>query len=927
MVVAFGEQKRESVISSVATINAKDLKIASSNLTTALAGKMPGIISYQTSGEPGADNAQFFVRGVTTFGYRSDPLILVDGFEATSTDLARLQPDDVESFSILKDASAAALYGSKGANGIILVNTKAGHEGRAKVNIRVDSHVATPTKMNKLVDGVTYMEMYNEAIYTRRAYSGISADFYSPQKIAGTREGKYPMLYPNVDWYNELFNKGTMNTKANINVSGGGQVATYYVAAGFDHENGLLKVDNLNNFNNNISIDRVNIRNNVVFKLTSTTKLDTRISGRFERYTGPYYSATSIFNMVMNANPVDYPAVYEPDAATQYATHTLFGSAEGAPTNPYAQMVRGYTTKDETTINAQATLMQDLGMLTEGLKMQLKASAYVYSYYAQGRQYTPYYYSILDSDPVTGAYTLYCMNPSNASARLGDVEPSRNGNEHYYFEARANWERSFGKHNANVMLVGTAEEYVLTSGNSTSVFETLPERNLCQSGRLAYDYDSRYFLEFDYGYNGSEKFAKKYRFGFFPSIGAGWLISNEPYYSAALKRIMPMFKIKATYGKVGNDAIASRADRFFYLSEINYAADMHNWGLDYTQNRHYTYQVLRYANPEIQWEVSTKTNLGLEASFFPDEGIQLQVDYFTEFRDKIYMEYATYPASAGFSGDIAGNIGQVKSHGVEASLDIKHFFDKDFWITGRANFTYATNEYVKLSEVNYSDPYRSRVGTNINQPYGLIAERLFVDEAEIDNSPKQDYGVYMPGDIKYKDVNGDGIINDADKVPIGFPTVPEIQYGFGLSMGWRKFDFSFFCQGNARVSFFIDPSGISPFVNRRNALKVVADDYWTESNPNINAFWPRLSTTALNNNTQYSTWWLRRGDFLRLKSVEFGYTFPHWKAIGMEGCRVYFTGENLFVFSPFKMWDPEMAGNGLGYPINRRFNIGVQLNF
>ena len=926
VVVAFGTQKKESVVSSVATVDSKELVVVSSNLTTALAGKLPGIISYQTTGEPGADNAQFFVRGVTTFGYKSDPLILIDGFEASSTDLARLQPDDIESFSVLKDASASALYGSRGANGIILVNTKIGREGRAKVSVRIDQNISMPTQENELVDGITYMNMYNEAIYTRRDHTGVATDFYSSQKILGTQEGKYPLLYPNINWYDQLFKRHTFNTKANVNVSGGGNVATYYVAGGYDHETGLLKVDHRNNFNNNIDINRFNIRSNVQFKLTRTTKLDTRISGRFERYNGPYTSASSLFGMVMDANPVDYPAVWEPDAATKYMNRTLFGTATDAPGNPYATMVQGYESRDVTTINAQATLMQDLNMITKGLSAQLKASANVYSYYSQKRKYSPYYYALLTSNPDTGDYTLYCINPTNTSSKLGNVEPSRNGSGHYYFEGRINWNREFGKHDLSAMLVGTAEESVLTSGSSTSVFETLPERNLGLAGRFAYDYDSRYFLELNFGYNGSEKFAKKYRFGFFPSAGVGWIISNEKFF-APLKEAMPLLKLKFTYGKVGNDAIAGRADRFFFLSDISYSGGSEYWGMDWTKNSHRYYSVNRYANPDIQWEVSTKMNLGIEANFFKDEALKVQFDYFNDFRDKIYMTYVTYPKSAGFSATIAGNIGQVKSHGFEGSIDLKHFFTNNFWVTGRANFTYTDNVYVALSEVDYPEEYRSKVGHNINQHWGYIAERLFVDQEEIDNSPKQTFGYYMAGDIKYKDVNEDGVIDSSDQVPIGHPTVPRIQYGFGLSLGLYRWDLSFFFQGNAMVSFFINPKGIAPFENRRNALKVVANDYWTETDPDINAFWPRLSQTPLANNIQASTWWLRDGSFCRLKSAELGYTFLKWDKVGMENCRIYLSGENLFLFSPFKMWDPEMGGNGLGYPINRRFNVGVQLNF
>jgi len=928
VVVAFGRQKKESVIASIETINVKDLKIASSNLTTAFAGKIPGVISYQTSGEPGADDAQFFVRGVTTFGYKASPLILIDGFEATSKDLARMQPDDIESFSILKDASATALYGARGANGIIIVNTKIGAVGKVKINARLDVNMATPTRMNKLVDGVTYMNLYNEALYTRRIYTGMTSDFYDAQKIESTKKGEYPMLYPNVDWYKELFNKQTYNTKANINVSGGGDVATYYVAGGFDKETGLLKVDPLNNFNNNIDINRFHIRSNVLFKLTKSTKLDTRISGRFERYNGPYTSANSIFSMVMNANPVDFPAVWDPDPANEYTKHVLFGTSAGAPANPYAEMVRGYEQRDESTINAQAVLMQDLDMLVKGLKFQLKASANVWSYYSAKRRYNPFYYALLTSNPMTGSYTLYNTNPENPDAMLGGVEPSRNSSGHYYFEARLNWDRKFGKHNISLMTVGMAEEYVLTSGSSNSIFETLPERNLGNSGRASYDYDSRYFFEFNYGYNGSEKFAPKYRFGFFPSFGTAWLISNEPFYPEKLKKVISNLKLKYTYGQVGNDAIAGRADRFFYLSEVAIISGRgQNWGMDWSKNGILGYKHNRYANPEVQWEVSTKQNLGIELGLLKDESIKIQADVFREVRDRVYMAWSNLPASAGFEASISGNIGKVSSQGIDASIDMRHFFTNDFWMSGRVNFTYATNKYIKLSEADYPDRYRSKVGNNINQQWGYVAERLFVDDVEILNSPMQSFGFYMPGDIKYKDINNDGKVDTGDQVPIGYPVVPEIQYGFGLSTGYKQCDFSFFFQGNARVSFFMNPTSIAPFEGRRNALQIVANDYWSEANPNVYAFWPRLSTSPLENNTQQSTWWLRDGSFLRLKTVELGYNLPKIKKLGLNTSRIYINGENLFVMSPFKMWDPEMGSNGLGYPLSLKINVGIQMSF
>ncbi len=930
-VVAFGTQKKSSVIASITTMKPSELKQPASNLTSALAGKIPGIISYQSSGEPGRDNAQFFVRGVTTFGYKTSPLILIDGFEASANDLARMEPDNIESFSILKDASATVLYGARGANGIIMVATKSGHEGAAKMNIRFDTHVATPTQMTELLDGVEYMKLYNQARISRDPVLGA---YYSEQKIQSTAQGLNPMIYPNIDWYEQLFEKSTVNKKMNFDVSGGGKVATYYVAAGYENETGLLKVDKKNNFNNNIDINRVSLRSNVIFKLTTTTTLDTRIHGLFERYTGPFRTASNIFGMVMNSNPVDFPAVYQADPAHAYTTHILFGNTSvggSLKQNPYAEMVRGYEDRNESSITAMATLTQDLKFITKGLKLQLKGSVNTWGKYTSTRSYSPFYYDLESYNQVTGDYTLFGLNPTGGQAYLGDINPGRDASGHFYYEARMNWDREFGKHSVGFMTVGMLEENLLTGGNSTSIYETLPEKNMGNSGRVTYDFDKRYFVEFAYGYNGSEKFDGDSRYGFFPSVGGGWLVSNEKFFEP-FKDVMNTLKFKFTWGMVGNDAISNRSGRFFYLSDISKGGAGYRWGSTF-MNEYGGYTVDRYANPEITWEVSTKYNLGLEASFF-DDALKLQWDVFKDNRDNIYLNRENFPATAGLEATISGNVGKVNSQGIDGSIDYQHFFNKDLWLTGRANYTFSTNKYIELDEKNYPDEYLKKRGQSTNQWWGLIAERLFVDEAEILNSPKQDFGEYMAGDIKYKDVNGDGTVNNNDKVPLGLSTVPEIQYGFGISAGYKKFDFSFFFQGNGRVSLFVNPgtgdNGIAPFSSRRNALAIIAEDHWSETNPDVHAFWPRLSVDPIANNTQTSSWWLRNGAFLRLKTVEMGFNIPEYgavKKLGLKTSRIYLSAENLFVTSKFKLWDPEMGRGGLGYPPNQRFNIGIQLSF
>ncbi len=488
------------------------------------------------------------------------------------------------------------------------------------------------------------------------------------------------------------------------------------------------------------------------------------------------------------------------------------------------------------------------------------------------------------------------------------------------------------------MTVGTMEEKLLTSGNSTSIYETLPERNMGNSGRLNYTYNNKYYLEFAYAYNGSEKFTGKKQFGFFPSIGAGWTLSKEKFWES-VKNTISTFKIRGSWGLVGNDAIAARADRFFYLSDItlntgtNSTVSGYRWGSSF-MNSYGGYSVGRYANPNITWEQSEKLNFGLEMNLF-NESLKTTFDIYKDDRRNIYMRRENFPASAGLEAAVSGNVGEVESRGFESSIDYQKAFHKDFWISVRANVTYATNRLIKIDEKNYPDEYLKRLGYNINQQWGLVAERLFVDDKEIANTPKQDFGSYLAGDIKYKDVNGDGVINDNDRVALGYPTVPEVQYGFGASVAYKNYDVAFFFNGSARTSFFIDATaasssnraGIAPFANRRNALSIIGDDYWSETNPNVQAFWPRLSTEPINNNTRQSSWWLRDGSFMRLKSVEVGYSLKVLERFGFkQGSRVYLSGENLLTFSSFDLWDPEMGSRGLGYPPNKRYNVGIQVS-
>lgn len=925
-VTAFATQKKESVVSSIETISPSELKVPSSNLTTALAGRLAGVISYQRSGEPGADNAQFFVRGVTTFGYASSPLILLDGFEVDANALARVDPDNIASFSVLKDATSAALYGSKGANGVIMVTTKKGQAGAPKISFRVEGRLSTPTKVQKTVDGITYMNLYNQAQFNDNP---LLEPYYNAQKIQNTMEGLNEYAYPNINWYDEMFNSNAFNQYYNFNVSGGGSVVRYYLAVSYNKEEGILKNNRLNNFKNNIDIDRFNILANITMDLTPTTVFDINMNSIFENYTGPLDNTDDVFKSVMNSNPVEFPKFYLPDEDHAYVKHTLFGSdATGSMMNPFAQMVRGYKDGSTGRITSQFSLDQNLDALTEGLMARGKVSIKSDSYHESKRSYTPYLYNIKNYDAFNDTYVL--QEVRRGTDALGDPEQWRDGVFRLYLEGGLTYARRFaGVHDVSGLLIYTQEEIKNTSGNPGSIQRTLPQRLQGMRARLNYGFDDRYLAEMSLTYTGSEKFASDHRWGIFPAMGVGYILSNESYWEP-LQDVMPMFKLKYSLGMVGNDQIAGPEDRFFFLSDIDPGSWGYRWGRNFNSS-YGGFNINRYANPQITWEIAVKQNVGFEMDLFKNRSLKVILEYFTENREQIYQARANLPETMGLTSNVYGNVGEVKSAGWDGSIDLNHSFNKDLWLSGRFNFTYAHNEIIENEEPEYRWSYLSNIGWPIDTWKGYIAERLFIDEADVANSPRQELGgIVRAGDIKYKDINGDGRVNSDDQVHIGYPIVPEITYGFGLSGGYKNFDLSFFMQGQDRVSFFINPNNIAPFVEQRNAMQYIADDHWNPNNPVAKAFWPRLSASYNdNNNVSNSTWWIRNGRFLRMKNAELGYTLPKnfFPSTGIESLRLYLAGQNLFNLSDFKLWDPEMGGEGFNYPLQKVYSVGLTVSF
>ncbi|WP_316811520.1 TonB-dependent receptor [Pedobacter heparinus] len=941
VVVAFGTQKKTDMVGSVTSISAKDLKVPSSNLTTALAGRAAGIIAYQRSGEPGQDNADFFVRGITTFGSNTKPLILIDGMELTSTDLARLQPDDIASFSILKDATSTAVYGARGANGIILVTTKQGAVGKAKLALRLENSVSSATKDLELADPITYMQLSNEAILTRNPLGTL---LYSEEKIANTITGKNPLAYPANDWKKMMFKDNAITQRANLSISGGGGVAKYFVSGAYNKDNGMLNVDNRNNYNNNIDLKSYTLRSNVTIDVTKSTEMIVRLSGNFDDYTGPIDGGSGMYRKVMRSNPTLFPAYFPIDEQHKFVKHIMYGNfGAGNYLNPYADMTKGYKDYSRSLMLAQLEVKQDLAALTPGLSFRTMLNTNRTSYFDVSRSYIPYLYTLAGYDQLNNTYAITNLNEDTGTEYLGYSEGEKQVETSFYLESMFNYSRNFNKHGLNGLLVYRMMENRVA--NAGDLQESLPFRNLGVSGRATYSYDNRYFAEFNFGYNGSERFHESKRFGFFPAGGVAWNISNEKFFKE-LKPIFSNLKLRATYGLIGNDAIGDKKDRFFYLSNVNMNTAARGAVFGNGQGPMFSLNgvsVSRYSNADISWETATKKNFALEIGLF--NKLNIQAEYYTEMRDNILMSRSV-PVTLGLSAPVRANVGKASGKGTDISVDYTENLSNGMWFSARGNFTYASSKYLVYEEPQYNEFYRSHVGYPLNQTYGYIAERLFVDDAEALNSPKQNFGEYGGGDIKYTDVNRDGQITDADKVPIGNPTVPQIIYGFGFSMGIKNFDFSGFFQGLANESFWIDAEATSPFANYRTQteidngtlagrvlnnqlLKAYADSHWSEDNRNVYALWPRLSPEINQNNAQTSTWFMRDGSFLRLKTVEVGYTLPKsWqKKVRASTFRIYASATNLLTFSKFKLWDVEMGGNGLGYPLQKVFNLGVNITF
>lgn len=925
VVVGFGKQKKESLVGAVQAVKPDDLKMTSSSLTTSFAGNVPGIIARQTTGEPGYDNAEFYIRGISTFGANKNPLIILDGVEINTTMLNNIPPESIESFSVLKDATATSLYGSRGANGVILVNTKQGSTSeKMTVNIRFDNTFSMPTMVQKIADGPTYMEMFNEAGANDAKFAGIGyTPFYSADKIEKTREHANPYVFPDNDWYHMLFKDFAVNQNFNVNLKGGSKFIDYFLNAGIFYENGIIRQPKESQaLDVGMRSKKYLFQSNVTARLTPTTKVGLNMNAQLFFYHAPKTSVKDLFYYTMRVNPVAFPATLpsQPgDTYVRYGNNTK-QSVGGIHNNPYAQLSSGYTERNYVYSTTAFNIDQDLKFITPGLKLSGLVSFYNYSFNWLDHWFVPFYYKVSDDYTVdeNGNYSFDTESIGPAGEPYLKSNSGRDPTESVWsVQGTLDYARTFGSHDVGATFVYHMKETKKVTNGGTE-YDLLPYREQGLAGRLTYNYAHRYLLEGTFGYNGSENFISGHRFGFFPAVAAGWTVSEEPFFQP-LKTVVHTLKLRGSYGLVGNDALS---ERFPYITTVNMAGAGKWWIGDSYANSSVPV-VSKYGNANATWEKSKKLNVGVDLNLLGE--LDLSVDYFREKRTGIFMQRQSILSAAGFGGKLPwANIGAVNNKGVDVSLAYEKVFNKDFTVRMNGNFTYAHNEVQEVDEPTNVPGYYSQIGHPINSIRGLVSEGLFTTQEEIDQSPVQDLGSkYGVGSIKYKDLNGDNKIDMNDVTTIGNPEIPEIIYGFGGTVKYKKWDFYLFFQGAAKVSLLM--SDMHPFIDAAtdgyNIAQYIVDDHWSESNNRADAAYPRLSTTYVKNDVVASTFYVRNASYLRLKNAEIGYTFTPW-------LRAYVSGTNLLTFSPFDTWDAEMgSGNGLKYPLQRTVKIGIQFNY
>ena len=792
VITGTGVQKKLTVTGAITTVNVSDLMhTANGSVVNALAGNVAGVLAMQTSGQPGRNTSEFWIRGISTFGASTSALVLVDGFER---DLDDVNIEDIEDFSVLKDASATAIYGSRGANGVVLITTKHGKPGKINIDAKVETSYNTRTITPEFVDGYTYASMMNESRITRN-----QEPIYQQDELNILRMGLDPDLYPNVDWKDLLLKDGAMTYRANLNMNGGGSTARYFVSLSYLKEDGMYKTDETlrKDYNTNANANTWNYRLNTDIDITKTTLLKVGVSGSLKKYNEPGLSG-DVWKSLMYQNPISVPVMYSNGYVPAYGT--------GERTNPWVLATQtGYKEHWENTIQTNITLEQKLDFITQGLKFIGRFGFDTWNKNNIDRIKWPEQYKAQRFRDENGQIVFDRVTEEQKMKQTSSAE----GNRNEIFEAELHYNRGFKEHHVGGILKFNQDSKVFTVGTGEDLKKGIARRHLGLAGRVSYNWNYRYFADFNFGYNGSENFADGHRFGFFPAVSVAWNVAEEPIIKKNFKW-MNMFKIRYSFGKVGNDVLKIGNDeyRFPYLYTIGdgtgYTWADYNYSNSYSGKR-YTDLASNYAT----WEIATKHDLGVDLALFNDK-FTATVDYFHEQREGIWMERKYLPSIVGLGSNPRANVGKVLSEGFDGNFAYREKINK-VDITVRGNITYSKNTILEKDEENNVYPYQMERDYRVNQAKGLIALGLFKDYDDIRNSPRQDFGTVQPGDIKYKDVNGDGVVNDGDKVAIGATTRPNMIYGFGISASWKGLDVNVHFQGAGKTSFFIDGPTVYAF--------------------------------------------------------------------------------------------------------------------
>lgn len=922
VITGTGAQKKMTVTGAITTVKLDELKSNSStSIVNSLAGNVAGIMSMQTSGQPGRNVSEFWIRGISTFGAGQGAYVLVDGFER---DLSELNIEDIESFSVLKDASATAIYGAKGANGVVLITTKHGKAGKINIDAKVETSYNTRTITPEFVDGFTYANLMNEARITRN-----QAPIYQPEELEILRLGLDPDLYPNVDWKDMLLKDGAMSYRANVNMSGGGATARYFVSASYVEEQGMYNTDETlrHDYNTNANYKRWNYRLNTDIDITKTTILKVGVSGSLEKENSPGFG-DDVWGELFGYTPIRTPVLYSNGYVPAVGT--------GNKTNPWVAATQsGFNEVWENKIQTNVTLEQNFDFITKGLRF---VGHFGYDTnnksWIERRKWPEQWKAERTRNAAGELIFTKISDPSEMHQSSGSE-----GDRREFLDLMFNYDRGVQDHHFGAALKYTQDAFIKTQNLGGDLKNGVSSRNQGLAGRVTYNWNYRYFADFNFGYTGSENFAAGHQFGFFPAYSVAWNLAEEPFMKETFQW-MNMFKIRYSHGKVGNDNLGD--ERFPYLYAIEGGAAGYQWA-EYGNSKYYSgMRYAQVASPYITWEIATKNDLGLDVSLFNDK-FTGNVDYFDEKREGIYMERHYLPLMVGLESNPKANVGAVRSRGFDGRSDYKQKVGS-VDLTIRGTFTYSKNEVLEKDEENNVYPYQMEEGYRVNQSKGMIALGLFKDYDDIRNSPKQEFGEYQPGDIKYKDVNGDGVINDGDRVAIGATRKPNLIYGVGISSQWKGLDVSVHFQGAGKSTFPIYGKTVYAFNEGEwgNILKdLVGSDRWISADisgdpatENPNAAYPRLSFGGNSNNYRESTFWLRDGSYIRLKTVDVGYTLPTQvvNRLHLNKVRIFLVGTNLVTWSSFKLWDPELTEPKDGkvpgevYPLAKSVTLGLSIN-